>query len=129
MLKRSEFLVVEHKAKRAGLHHDLRIEKPDGKMWASWAVRKGVPTKPGEKVLAVRQPDHSRKDALIKGELKSGYGAGAFKHLEKAPCDITIWDELKHIRVDFKGRKFKGTYHLIKMPRMGKDSWLLFKSR
>lgn len=129
MLKKSEFVVVEHKAKKAGLHHDFRIKKPDGDMWVSFAIRKGVPTKPGEKVLAVKQPDHSKEDALIKGELETGYGAGLFKHLDKGQCEISVWDEMKHIRLNLKGKTYKGTYHIVKMLSFGKDSWLVFKSK
>ena len=41
----------KHEAVRAGLHSDLRLS--DGQTAFSWAVRKGIPKMPGEKVLAV----------------------------------------------------------------------------
>lgn len=129
MLKRSEFVVVEHKAKRAGLHYDLRIKKPNSNMWASFALRKGVPETPGKRHLSQRQDDHTRKDALVKGEIKKGRGAGFITHLERAPCDIVLWKDDHHIRVDLKGKKFKGIYHIVKMPQYGKTAWFVSKAK
>lgn len=120
------FIIVEHKAQRAGLHHDLRFTKPKGSMWASFAVRKGVPEKEGVKVLAQRTPDHTTSEALFTGTLKSGYGAGKFKKLDSGQCNILKWDENKIISVEFKGKKFKGIYHLIKMKE---NSFLLLKGK
>ena len=72
----SEFVIMKHEAKRAGLHYDLRFKMPKSNMWDSYAVRKGVPTEPGKKVLAVKTTLHSRKEALLTGNIKDGYGAG-----------------------------------------------------
>jgi len=68
----SHFVVIKHEAKRAGLHYDLRFKMPTSNMWASFAIRKGVPTSPGQKVLAVRTHDHTRDEALYTGKIKEG---------------------------------------------------------
>jgi bifunctional non-homologous end joining protein LigD len=108
----SEFVIIEHKAKRAGLHWDLRFKMPGSNMWASFAVRKGVPTETGVKRLAIRTHDHSRKEALMTGKIESGYGAGDLKKWDGGSCKIIKYS-VAHIAIDFKGRKVKGVYHLV----------------
>jgi len=132
MKSKSEFVVVKHQAKRAGLHYDIRFKMPNSNMWASFAVRKGVPTKPGIKVLAVRTHDHSRKEALFFGKIDSGYGAGTLTKWDGGPCDILKFKKA-HIVVRFRGSKVKGIYHFISTGVIDKnfkgDSYLLFKSK
>ena len=65
----SRFIVTEHKAKKAGTHYDLRFQIPNSSKWASFACRKEIPTKPGQKILAVRTHDHSQKEALFIGKI------------------------------------------------------------
>ena len=55
---------------------------PKSKNWISFAVRKGVPTETGVKVLAVRTHDHDEKEALFLGTIKDGYGAGKLTKFE-----------------------------------------------
>jgi len=62
-----------HEARRSGLHHDLRLS--DGNVAFSWAIKKGLPEKPGEKRTAIRQPDHKVSYISFQGHLPSGYGA------------------------------------------------------
>ena len=85
-MTRSKFIVVEHDAKKARLHWDLRFQMPKSSNWASFAIRKGVPTKPGLKHLAVRTHDHSRAEALFIGIIKDGYGAGRLKKWDDGSC-------------------------------------------
>ena len=33
---KSKFVIMEHHAKRAGLHYDLRFRMPNSDMWASF---------------------------------------------------------------------------------------------
>ena len=131
-MTRSEFVVTEHKAKRAGLHWDLRFQMPKSKMWASFAVRKGVPLKEGTKVLAVRTHDHTRDEALITGDIESGYGAGNFKEWDRGSCDIIKYG-ISHIAINFKGRKVKGIYHLINIgvqnKKFDEQQYWLFKGK
>ena len=131
-MTRSEFVVTEHKAKRAGLHWDLRFEIPKSKMWASFAVRKGVPLKPGTKVLAVRTHDHKRDEALLTGKLDTGYGAGTFKEWDRGKCIIHKYS-IRHMSIEFKGKKVKGLYHLINTGVADKnfkgEQYFLFKGK
>ena len=131
---KSKFIVVEHKAVRAGKHQDLRFRKPKGKLWDSFAVRKGVPLKPGVKVLAMKTHDHTEKDAVTTKEIKSGYGKGTYKKIDGGQCEIEKYTP-SHIAVVFKGSKVKGLYHLVNAGVMrSKDNykeqkWLLFKGK
>jgi bifunctional non-homologous end joining protein LigD len=128
-MTKSEFVIVKHEAKRAGLHYDFRFRKPKSKMWDSFAVRKGVPTKTGEKVLAVKTTEHTEKEARLTGVLSSGYGAGKFTMQDDGKCEIMKYSE-RHISIKLYGRKFKGTYHLFNIQDPTKKSgYYLFKGR
>ena len=132
-MTRSKFIVVEHDAKKARLHFDLRFKMPKSKNWASYAVRKGVPLKPGQKVLAVRTHDHTESEALFIGTIKSGYGAGKLKRWDGGDCIIHKYSP-SHIAIEFKGRKVKGLYHLINTGVMNKkeykkQQYILFKGK
>lgn len=132
-MTRSKFIVVEHDAKKARLHWDLRFKMPNSKIWASFAVRKGVPLKPGLKVLAVRTHDHTEKEALFLGVIDDGYGAGKLKKWDDGQCVIHKYSP-SHIAIEFKGRKVKGLYHLINTGVMNKkeykkQQYILFKGK
>jgi DNA ligase D-like protein (predicted 3'-phosphoesterase) len=128
----SHFVVVEHKALKAGLHYDLRFKIPKSNKWVSFAVRKGVPLSPGKKVLAVRTKDHSREEALFTGTIKAGeYGAGKLKKWDGGSCIILKYSS-SSMTIEFKGSKVKGIYHLISTGVIDKDfkkpTFMLFKS-
>ncbi len=130
-MTKSEFVIMEHKAKRAGLHFDLRFKMPKSNMWASFAVPKGIPTEPGKKVLAIRTTDHTKKEALFTGVIDDGYGAGKLNKWDSGRCVILKYSTM-HIAIDFKGNKVQGLYHLISTTRAGdkdKKSYFLFKSK
>lgn len=129
----SKFIVIEHSAKRAGKHYDIRFQIPKLNMWASFACRKEIPIKPGVKILAVRTHDHSQKEALFTGKIESGYGAGTLKKWDGGSCDIIKYST-SHISIDFKGSKLKGIYHfvntgVIDKKSKGGKSYILFKGR
>jgi len=129
----SKFVIVKHDAKRAKLHYDLRFIMPKSKIWASFAVRKGVPTEPGTKVLAVRTHDHTEKEALFFGTIKQGYGAGRLTKWDDGQCIIHKYSP-GHIAIEFKGRKVKGLYHMVSTGVMNKKdfkkkSYMLFKGK
>jgi len=133
MITKSKFIVVEHDAKKARLHWDLRFIMPKSKVWASFAVRKGIPLKPGKKVLAVRTHDHTEKEALFLGTIKTGYGAGRLKKWDDGQCIIHKYKP-GHILIEFKGRKVKGFYHLISTGVMNRkdykaQQYMLFKGK
>jgi len=128
----SYFVVVEHKAIKAGLHYDLRFKLPSSNKWASFAVRKGVPLSPGKKVLAVKTKDHSREEALFTGTIKTGeYGAGTLKKWDGGSCIILKYSKTS-MTIDFKGSKVKGIYHFVSTGVIDKDfkkpTFMLFKS-
>lgn len=131
-MTRSYFVIMKHQAKKAGLHYDLRFKMPKSNLWASFAVRKGVPTNTGVKVLAVRTHDHTRKDALLTGEIKDGYGAGKLTKWDGGSC-IIIKYNTKHMVVEFKGSKVKGIYHLVSTGFIDRDykkqQYMLFKGK
>ena len=131
-MTRSKFIVVEHDAKKARLHWDLRFQMPKSSKWASYAVRKGIPTIPGKKVLAIRTHDHSRAEALFIGTIKDGYGAGKLKKWDDGSCIIHKFSP-SHIAIEFKGRKVKGMYHLISTGVVDKNykrqTYFLFRGK
>lgn len=66
-----------HEADRAGRHMDLRLVDPRGRAH-SWALPQARLPGPGEKVLVVQQPTHTKDYAAKKGtfQISEGYGAG-----------------------------------------------------
>jgi hypothetical protein len=131
-MTRSQFIVVEHDAKKARLHWDLRFKMPKSSKWASFAIRKGIPTVPGKKVLAVKTHDHSRAEALFIGIIKDGYGAGKLKKWDDGSCIIHKYSP-SHIAIELKGRKVKGMYHLISTGVVDRNykrqTYFLFKGK
>lgn len=131
-MTKSRFIVVEHHAIRARLHYDLRFRIPDSNNWASFAIRKGVPLKPGVKVLANKTHDHSEKEALFLGKIPEGeYGAGVLKKWDGGTCDIHKYTP-SHIVIEFDGKKVKGLYHLVSLsvmrkPKQSGKQYFLFK--
>ena len=119
----SIFVIQEHAASH--LHWDLRLEI--GGVLKSWAVPKEPPTEKGVKRLAIHVEDHPIEYGNFEGTIPKGmYGAG----------NVFIWDRgefLLEDKTDNKltfgliGNKMKGRYTLIKVPKMGKNSWLFFK--
>jgi len=134
MSTRSKFVVMEHKAKRAGLHFDIRFRMLNSSKWASFACRKEPPTSPGQKIMAIRTHNHTEEEALFIGKIESGYGAGTLKKWDNGSCEILIYHPGKHIVVTFKGRKLKGTYHFISSNvtrgsfKVKGETYMLFKS-
>lgn len=119
------FVIQEHNASH--LHWDLRLEM-DGVL-RSWAVPKEPPTEKGLKRLAIQVEDHPIEYANFEGSIPEGnYGAGT----------VVIWDKgtfiLEERNADklvfeLKGRHISGRYALVKVPKMGKNSWLFFKTK
>ncbi len=123
---KTRFVVHDHYAKKAGHHHDFRLEM-DGVL-KSWAVRKGVPKESGKKVLAVQVEDHPVEYIDFRGEIPEGeYGAGKVEIFDKGNYKLIEKREDK-ILFELEGEKLKGRYCLIKM-RGRKNQWLLFKTK
>ena len=119
----SQFVIMKHEALKAGLHYDLRFKMPKSQLWMSFSVRKGVPLKPGPKVLAIRTHDHTKKEALFTGKIEKGkYGAGKLTKWDGGSCTIIKFSP-GYIGIDFKGSKVKGVYHLINLGVMTKSDY------
>ncbi len=118
----ARFVVQEHDARTH--HYDFRLEL-DGVL-KSWAVPKGISTKPGERRLAVEVEDHDLEYVDFEGEIEEGlYGAGT----------VTIWDRGRYELVDRKARKLvfnlyggklKGSYVLV---HTKEKMWLIMKMK
>lgn len=116
-----EFVIHDHKAKKAGPHYDLRLVDPRTGIAHSWACRH-LPNSPGDKVLAVQQPDHTRAYTKFTGILIDGYGAGTVD-IHKAGIAEVLKSDGNHFRFNL----YEGTrtirYSLIKT---GEKSWLWY---
>lgn len=126
----SQYVIHEHLALRAGKHWDLRIQIPRKRLLASWALPKSyIPTKYGEKVLAVRGHDHGAYWLYFEGSIPKGeYGAGTIKILEKGTLEVLGWSD-RFWTIIGNGNLFQGRYHLTKFkPKEKKtDTWILLK--
>ena len=99
---KTRFVVHDHYAKKAGHHHDFRLEMEG--VLKSWAVRKGVPEKAGKKVLAVQVEDHPVDYIDFKGEIPEGeYGAGKVEIFDKGEYKLIDKKENK-IVFELKGK-------------------------
>lgn len=119
----SIFVIQEHHATH--LHWDLRLEM--GGTLRSWAVPKEPPTVEGVKRLAIQVEDHPVEYANFEGIIPAGmYGAGTVKIWDKG--EFSLEEEIENKLIfELKGKRMVGKYSLIKVPKMGKNSWLFFK--
>ena len=83
-----EFVTQLHNAKKAGPHIDLRIGDTTSGIAHSWALPKVIVPKPGEKVLAIQQPDHSIHYMDFRGLIGKGYGAGTVKAMDRLQTEV-----------------------------------------
>lgn len=121
------FVIQKHAASR--LHYDFRLEI--GGSLKSWAVPKGVPSKKGERRLAVHVEDHPVSYINFEGTIPQGqYGggtvmvwdAGTFEPLSKTPAKDLESGKLHFV---LNGTKLHGEWYLVRL-RDG-DEWLLIK--
>lgn len=123
--KKTIFVVHDHQASHH--HYDLRIEM--NKVLKSWAVPKKPPLKRGIKRLAIQVEDHPLDYADFEGTIPKGqYGAGKVKIWDKGTYELKHKDK-KKIVLDFKGKKLKDEYVLVKTNYGSKPekSWLFMK--
>jgi len=129
-----KFIVVEHHAKHAGLHWDVRFTVPGKKDWDSFASRKEPPLKFGDKRMIIRTTWHKPEEALFLGKIETGYGAGELIQWDGGNCELMKYKP-NHIVINFHGNKLNGIYHFISMasikkPISEKDkTYLFFKGK
>jgi hypothetical protein len=110
-----DYGIQEHHAHKAGKHYDLRLGDAKNNKAYSWALR--YLPKPGEKRLAIRQPDHTMKYMDFEGTIPEGYGAGEVKLHARGKASIHSSSPRK---INFTNDGVK--YTLIKTKD---DSWLI----
>lgn len=116
------FVLHEHYASRH--HFDLRLEKFG--VLKSWALPKGMPEKT-EKRLAVQVDNHPLSYINFKGITPKGqYGAGKTLIADHGTYQALKWtpDEISFI---LNGKIYKGKYVLIRLPKLGKNDWIIIK--
>jgi DNA ligase D-like protein (predicted 3'-phosphoesterase) len=121
----TDFVIHEHRAKKAGLHYDLRIRFGDS--LKDWAFRKVIPTEPNIKRLGIEQEDHHPSWLDFEGQIQDGYGAGELRIWDKGQIEILQVVEDTKIIFNCKGQKVLGKYLLIKSAKLG--GWLLWKDK
>jgi bifunctional non-homologous end joining protein LigD len=127
------FVIQKHNATR--LHYDFRLEM-DGVL-KSWAVPKGIPTKRGERHLAVEVEDHPLEYGSFEGAIPPGnYGAGTVMLWDRGTYTVSgdapsTSHAAGKLHLWLKGKKLKGEWTLVRIrhPREeDKPQWLLFKT-
>jgi len=121
------FVVQRHDARR--LHYDFRLER-NGAL-ASWAVPKGVPLEPGERVLAVHVEDHPLDYATFAGEIPKGsYGAGTVEIWDHGTYELLEEKPDGGLTVRLHGERLDGTWTLVPAKLGGEErNWLLMRKR
>jgi bifunctional non-homologous end joining protein LigD len=127
------FVIQKHDATR--LHYDFRLEA-DGVL-KSWAVPKGLPTRVGEKALAIEVEDHPLDYGGFEGTIPEGnYGAGTVMLWDRGVYaleggDFTKAHRAGKIHVALAGAKSRGEWTLVRLPpREGesKTNWLVIRN-
>src|SRR5438128_450924 len=121
------FVVQRHDARQ--LHYDFRFER-NGAL-ASWAVPKGVPLEPGQRVLAVHVEDHPLDYATFEGEIPKGnYGAGTVEIWDSGTYELVEEKRDGGLTVRLHGKRLEGTWTLVPAKLDGDPkNWLLLKKR
>lgn len=118
---KSRFVLHEHYA--TNHHFDFRLEK-FGTL-KSWAVPKGLPTKVGEKKLAIQTPNHPLSYISFEGTIPKGqYGAGKVTIADYGCYEPKLWKPDK-IEFILYGRYNKGRYVMVPFAQDGQ--WLIIK--
>jgi bifunctional non-homologous end joining protein LigD len=128
----NRFVVHRHEARN--LHYDLRIEA--GGVLACWAVPKGFSYLPADKRLAVRTEDHPLEYESFEGSIPKGqYGAGTMRIWDAGTYEVRkakgIAQALEkgELKLELRGRRLRGEWHLVRTKQEQGKNWLLFKAR
>ena len=117
------FVVQRHSATR--LHYDFRLER--GGVLASWAVPKGLPTKPGARRLAVHVEDHPLEYGGFEGEIPKGqYGGGVVDIYDAGTYEIESEHDDGRLTFRLHGERLQGRWSLVPAHMDGEErNWLL----
>jgi DNA ligase D-like protein (predicted 3'-phosphoesterase) len=120
------YVIQKHNASH--LHYDLRLEM-DGVL-KSWAVPKEPSSDPTVKRLAVAVEDHPLGYESFSGTIPEGeYGAGTVEIWDRGTYQLLEKSD-KAYSLEIIGKKFKGTFYLVKLkPGEDKKNWLFFKKK
>jgi len=128
----NRFVVHRHEARN--LHYDLRIEA--GGVLACWAVPKGFSYLPADKRLAVRTEDHPLMYESFEGSIPRGqYGAGTMRIWDAGTYEVRkakgIAQALEkgELKLELRGRRLRGEWHMVRTKQEQGKNWLLFKAR
>ncbi|HET6484888.1 MAG TPA: non-homologous end-joining DNA ligase [Spirochaetia bacterium] len=128
----NRFVVHRHEARN--LHYDLRLEA--GGVLACWAVPKGFSYAPTDKRLAVRTEDHPLMYQEFEGTIPKGqYGAGTMRIWDTGTFEIRkaagIAQALAkgELKLEMKGSRLRGEWHLVQTKQEAGKNWLLFKAK
>ena len=102
-------------------HYDLRLNPKGSDKALSWAIR-NFP-KPGEKTLAIRQPDHTKEYMGFSGEIPEGYGAGKVNSVFKDKIDIL---KARPGVIEFNMYPGNRTERYFMLNKPNTDDWLLY---
>ena len=112
-------VIQSHVADVAGKHFDLRLGNKKTGIGHSWALR--YLPEPGEKRLAIQQPDHTLDYFKFQGEIPSGYGKGTVRTHTSEDAEILESDKDKVIFNHYVG---KDTNEYI-LRRTGGNKWII----
>ncbi len=128
----NRFVVHRHEARN--LHYDLRIEA--GGVLACWAVPKGFSYLPEDKRLAVRTEDHPLMYESFEGSIPKGqYGAGTMRIWDAGTYEVRKAAGISQaldkgeLKLELRGRRLRGEWHLVRTKQEQGKNWLLFKAR
>jgi hypothetical protein len=122
---RTKFSIQEHyRKKNRSSHFDLRVMNPEKTRLWSWAFPKARFPEFGEKLLAIRTPNHKIGYMLFQGHLSNG---DTVKVFDAGWCDILI-DKSYFKVIHFHGKKIKDAYNFIEIVKT-KNEWLVTKSK
>ena len=130
------FVIQRHQARR--LHYDVRLEMEG--VLKSWAVPKGPSMNPSDKRLAIMTEDHPVKYLTFHGIIPKGnYGAGVMDIWDEGTYQVSASDDVSDpikqlekgdLKIEFFGKKVKGTFALVRTNRGSENNqWLLIKKK
>jgi hypothetical protein len=122
---KTRFSIQNHWQKRVrSAHFDLRILSPFRNILWSWAFPKARFPNEGEKLLAIRTPDHRLSYMYFRGSLDNGDKVDVY---DRGECRVLLQSH-NLIIVYFHGKKIIGTFNFIKLVK-SENAWLVTQSK